>query len=112
MHNVLGYGFVAEKSAGFFPPWTKDSKSARNFRQKIPPQWTIAGVAHSSFWSACYSELIPLERVQSVFYFANQLKSRFWFYYFPFRYSVPHSFVGQNIIPFRFSVSARVEKSV
>lgn len=36
--NGIGYGYVAEKSAGFFPPWTKDSKNAWNFREEIPPQ--------------------------------------------------------------------------
>jgi hypothetical protein len=29
-HNSFGYGFVAEKSAGSFPPWQKDRKIAVN----------------------------------------------------------------------------------
>jgi hypothetical protein len=38
MHNGFGYGFVAEKSAGSFPPWQKDSKKRGEFRLGIQPQ--------------------------------------------------------------------------
>ncbi len=36
--NGLGYGFVAERSAGYFPPLPKYSRSAWIFRQENPPR--------------------------------------------------------------------------